>query len=98
MSRLFLLVVMAASAASVVISNKDAAAKSQVTTNKAENFLLEKAFFGSYRTVTRTGVTLATTTVYATCLSGTHATQVCTGRKKRTVSTPDVMEEEDEER
>merc|ERR1719402_1044781 len=54
----------------------------------------EKLFFGSYRTITNTGVTLTTSTVYASCVSG-YTTDVCMGRKKRNVADRvDIVDEE----
>merc|ERR1719481_1707824 len=45
----------------------------------------ERLFFGSYRTITNTGVTLTTSTVYASCVSGS-ATTTCGGRKRRSAA------------
>jgi len=56
----------------------------------------ERLFFGSYRTITNTGVTLTTSTVYASCVSGSLTT-VCTGkRKKRAVNSLQIDEPDHE--
>ncbi|XP_018021966.1 uncharacterized protein LOC108678129 isoform X2 [Hyalella azteca] len=61
-----------------------AAKASEVPPKGVSNFAKEKAFFGSYRTITRTGVSLLTSTVPVTCFSGLTAA-LCLGRKRRRV-------------
>jgi len=66
-----------------------AAAVCAAATGKEEP-ALEKAFFGAYRTVTRTGVSLATSTVFATCLTKSDTTKLCAGRRRRGLSSPSL--------
>ncbi|KAF2357970.1 hypothetical protein FHG87_011273 [Trinorchestia longiramus] len=51
--------------------------------NDFRDTLKSKALLGSHRTITRTGVSLLTNTVFMTCLSGFDGMSVCAGRKKR---------------
>jgi len=68
----------------------------EVGAKVAEEPALEKAFFGAYRTVTRTGVTLTTSTVFATCLTKSDTTKLCNGRRRRGLAnSPSVVPAEE---
>ena len=94
MSRLLLVVVvLAASAVSLSSANAQHPATGSGTNNEeAHENVDAKALFASYSTLTRTGVSFTTSTVWATCISGTDVAKVCGGRKRRTVSRAEVLE------